>query len=535
MIKVIIADDEEKVAQLIFNLVDWRALEMQVMGIAHNGVEALLLAEKYVPDLIITDVRMPGCDGLSLIRQVKQKYPSVDFIIISGYRHFEYAQSAIQYGVSDYLLKPIKKDELTLTLQKMREKHQKRNEQFSQQEQLRLRIEEEREDLRISLFSALKNTTYQAKTPEELNDIYGYHTRTGIFQILLIKIDGEYDLIHGDGLRVIRQKTGAALLETFEGICFDLQLAFTDTTVQVFLNYESEKSAEIRRQMRTALDAIRVQNSIFSDMVFTGAIGPPDESPAMLADALKMAQHTLASRILRGAGGLLDVQPETGENIDALSLLSETIKALQTALEVMDKEALNTALHSFAKKIKENTALSGDNILYLVSGACQAYLTLARSLGIRLADTEMIYEEFESRLDLCSSLDEVIECLSQTVSITFSAAMQTKSEEEGKPVRSVKQYISIHYSKAVTLEQMAEMAGFNASYFSTLFKKETGQTFSEYLQAVRIERAKDLLRETDSPIARICEEVGYSDLKYFSATFRKLTGIKPGEFRKLYS
>ena len=123
MMKVIVADDEAKVCQLICSLVDWASLDMEVAGVAHNGIEALELVETLRPDLIITDIRMPGYDGLELISRAKAAKPDLDFIIVSGYRHFEYAQSAIKYGVSDYLLKPIKKADLIETLLRTREKY----------------------------------------------------------------------------------------------------------------------------------------------------------------------------------------------------------------------------------------------------------------------------------------------------------------------------------------------------------------------------------------------------------------------------
>ena len=107
MIKVVIADDEEKVCQLIMGLIDWESLGMRIVGVAHNGIEALERIKECKPDLIITDIRMPGYDGLELIRQTQEIKADVDFIIISGYRHFDYAQNAIKYGVGDYLLKPI--------------------------------------------------------------------------------------------------------------------------------------------------------------------------------------------------------------------------------------------------------------------------------------------------------------------------------------------------------------------------------------------------------------------------------------------
>ena len=114
--RVIIADDEQKVCQLIYDLVPWENYGMTVVGMAYNGLDTLDLIKKQAPDLVITDIKMPGCDGLELIHRAKKQQEKIDFIIISGYRFFEYAQNAIKYGVSDYLLKPIKQEELVQPL-----------------------------------------------------------------------------------------------------------------------------------------------------------------------------------------------------------------------------------------------------------------------------------------------------------------------------------------------------------------------------------------------------------------------------------
>ena len=119
MLKVVIADDEARILSLIRLLPDWDALGIEVAGTAGNGLEALALIERERPDILITDIRMPGCQGLELIERARRIVPDIEIIIISGYAHFEYAQTAIKLGVGDYLLKPIKKDELTATLSKL--------------------------------------------------------------------------------------------------------------------------------------------------------------------------------------------------------------------------------------------------------------------------------------------------------------------------------------------------------------------------------------------------------------------------------
>jgi two-component system, response regulator YesN len=148
MLRVLIADDESKVCQLIEKLVDWDALGMEVVAVAENGIEALEKIKEFHPDIVITDIRMPGYDGLDLIRLGKEEAPKAEFVIISGYRHFEYAQMAIRYGVNAYLLKPIKKDELTETLKRLSTRFRAQTEQLSQEEKTRLAIRSDEKNLR---------------------------------------------------------------------------------------------------------------------------------------------------------------------------------------------------------------------------------------------------------------------------------------------------------------------------------------------------------------------------------------------------
>ncbi|MBP1736378.1 MAG: two component transcriptional regulator, AraC family [Oscillospiraceae bacterium] len=119
MHSAIIADDEDKICMLIQKLVDWETLDIRVVGVANNGNDAFQMIERYRPDIVITDIRMPGLDGIQLVEKTRKLDIAASFVVISGYRQFEYAHQALKFGVEDYLLKPIKKDELTATLQKI--------------------------------------------------------------------------------------------------------------------------------------------------------------------------------------------------------------------------------------------------------------------------------------------------------------------------------------------------------------------------------------------------------------------------------
>ena len=151
MLKVVIADDEARVCQLILMLADWDGLGMEVAGVASNGLEALELVERLRPDILITDIRMPGCHGLELIERAKDKFPQLEIIIISGYAHFEFAQTAIKHGVGDYLIKPIKREELMATLEKLGQRCRQRNQSATEMEQLRRSNQETENLLRLRL------------------------------------------------------------------------------------------------------------------------------------------------------------------------------------------------------------------------------------------------------------------------------------------------------------------------------------------------------------------------------------------------
>ena len=189
MIKVVIADDEVRICQLILALVDWEALGLKVVGTAHNGLEAIAMVRTLQPDILITDIRMPGCSGLELIDQVKRDDQSLEIVIISGYAHFEYAQQAIKYGVGDYLLKPISKTELTATLQKLAGRICAQKKNAEDEAQQKKKTQKDVALLRENLISGLLDQKNRKISIGELQEQYGLQVQDGVFQAFLLKMD----------------------------------------------------------------------------------------------------------------------------------------------------------------------------------------------------------------------------------------------------------------------------------------------------------------------------------------------------------
>ena len=537
MIKVVVADDEEKVCRLICNLVDWSAFEMEVVGTAHNGLEALELVERLSPDLMVTDIRMPGCDGLELISRAKQLDRQLEFIIISGYRHFEYAQTAIKYGVGDYLLKPIKRDELAATLEKMRERYRRRTDQVSKEEQLRLRLQSDIDKLRAGLFTDLllqREPPAEALGLERLNRDYHYAFRPGCFEAVGVKIDGGRELLTSGAFKVLEEKLSRILRGLLRPVCAELEFCFQGSRVWGVLNYAPQDRPAVRRQLKAALDELKVQKSFFPEQ-FTIGQGRVADSPAGLPDSMEDVRRALDQRLVEGAGKLLEPPPRADGVPRGRELLADVSKAMEAGLEILDPAPVLGAVRLMRGDLLASETVTGGEVLYLAGEVCSTFLLLLRNLHYELPDGDGLLDDFLARADLCSSAEQIWEELEAAVGESLTALIEQKRQEDTRPIRTAKQYIQEHADEPLTLEEVSRVVGFNASYFSSLFKKETGQNFVEYLSEVRMERAKELLKETDLPVSEICGRVGYSDLKYFTKSFKKVTGIKPGEFRKLYS
>lgn len=219
MLKVIIADDEPKVNLLLQKIVDWEKLGYQIAGTANDGERALQLIEEEKPDVLMTDIRMPGVDGMELIRRAKELRPDLVFIVVSGYRQFEYAQTALKYGVTDYLLKPVNAEELTQLLIRIREEEEKKrrldNWTASVDRQLRENEWKKREQL-VDNLREYAQENRELNGYESLNQEYGCDFHEGTYQVIIIKPDIPSAEEHGDAYRIMMKRSLSVVQKALE-------------------------------------------------------------------------------------------------------------------------------------------------------------------------------------------------------------------------------------------------------------------------------------------------------------------------------
>ncbi len=527
MLRVVIADDEEHICKLILALADWKRLQMEVVATACNGLEALAFVETFSPDILITDIRMPGCGGLELISRAKEIAPALEVIIISGYAQFDYAQTAIQFGVGEYLLKPVNQEALNSTLEKMAERCQNRKKSATDMELLRQSTLSGQERLRANLLPDLAAGRFAALDAAALRQTYHFHASADTYQLFLLKLDYDLDQFQEPSLAIVRSKAEDIFRSSLPEKCQDFLLMADGSDFYGLVHYAAAQRDALRGLLRECLNQLIAQQSLLGPVVFSLALGQPVAEPASLPQSFQSLRHIVAERLLEGTGRFLErvAAPVMGEN----SPLPRYVGAATHAIEMFSLEEGQSALDGLKEAALAISGISGMELLELVKGAGLFFMT---RLGVE--GREQMAGDFDSRLWHSASAGELFDCLSRLQANLLAAALERQKSQTGQPIRLAKQYIQKHYMNPITLEEVSEATGFSVNYFSTLFKKETGEGFAKYLTRVRMEEARNLLRETRLPVSEICKQVGYVDLKHFTHTFKTATGLTPGEFRKLY-
>lgn len=537
MVKVIVADDEVKVCQLICHLIDWEGLGMELVGVAHNGIEALELISQKKPDLVLTDIRMPGCNGLELLKRVHEDNPDLEFIIISGYSHFEYAQTAIQYGISDYILKPVNREQLEASLRKVCQRQQQKAEAEQEKQQL-LRQTADISRLRDKLWQDLERRQ-MPQTLQACNETYGYEFTEGMYQIFCIRADfkrnEDINQSYADYVfDQLRTKARTALESRVAPLCREFAVTDRDGCLIGLTNYVPDQQWAVRSALSSVLNGLCVDLHAFEQMQLHLSVSRQEKSVAALPDCLDQAQLAMSQRLFLQDTLFLETLPDEKE-LGVEQIYLEFGAATGKSLDLLSTQQLATDIGWLQRTIREKGASGRQAVqivqkayyLFLLSGVFQneAYLSLL----------EEKQAQFDRKTEFCSTYENLFRLLQDACLQGLEELRARLDQEKVRPIALAKRYIEEHYAEPLSLDEVCSQVGFSASYFSTLFRKETGQTFLEYLSEVRIEEAKKLFRETRLTMEAICQMVGIHDYKRFAKNFKKVNGISPKEYRNLYS
>lgn len=536
MMRVLIADDEIKVCQLISHLIDWQALGLEVAGIVNDGKSALQFISDKKPDIVITDIRMPIYDGIELIRRSKEIDPGIHFIIISGYSHFEYAQTAIKYGVEDYLLKPLKKKELEGTLNKIIEKYTALQTITSEREKLQSMVHQAAEKVKKNLMADMimnpggAERSFDSKT---VNEEYHCHFTEGFYAILKIQPFLSAELINEAAYALLLSKLHDLAREKLEPCCEELVLSINENAVLCIINVKDSSLTEVKRQLNKLKSEISGLRDIFQEIHIIMGFSSVVAELKQLFRCIQEADVSILNRISEPGKSIIEYASYRSAGISASDLADSKYRnAILAYLEVFDTQAILAKIQELQAKL-EPYSFDG-KLIY----SCYMEVVDIFEFGMKNNHFEFDFPDanwFRKKYGRYMTTQEAFGGLQDDIRLLFGKFEENRKMADYKPIRMAKQYIQENYNTGLSLEGVSAQIGFNPAYFSSLFKKETGKNFMEYIMEVRIQNAKEFLVQTDKNVDEIAMEVGYTDLKYFSKLFKKITGLNPSEYRKLYS
>ena len=533
MLKVFLVEDESLIREGLRNNIPWEQYGYRLVGDAADGEMALPLIRKTRPDVIITDIKMPFMDGLSLSKVVSAEFPKVKIIIISGHDDFEYARQAIEVGVEQYLLKPITKMTLKKVLLELREK-----------------IEQD-----------MEQEDYQAKFQAEMH-AYEQFARRRFFEKVL---EGELSVqeIYEEAAKLSLELTAS---------CYNLMFFSVQEKNQ---GYQTEKTEKYSRQqdeilhyflrhpqyilfswnvgcygvlIKSETDMMQVltENCINqiqevcedeeSEVNWYVAVGKPVERLSLLHECYESVNRLFAHRFVMPDAHILTenrlADYLTGQEDGRLEHVSPANMDPEVIRDFLAKGSMgeiDNFVESYLRSVGEalESRVFRDYVVLNIRFATIAYI---ESIGSGKEEhSEKLSNQYP---DMNRGKDEVNDYFADMLRAAMTIRDEKSDFQSRKMMRKALEYIDENYAKEnLSLNEVADEVKVSANYFSAVFSQNMQKTFVEYVTAKRMEKAKKLLRNTEKSFGEIAMEVGYKDAHYFSFVFKKTQKCSPREYR----
>ncbi len=537
--KVLIADDEQMIIKLIISLIPWDELNLELASTASNGLEAIEYLKNNDADILITDARMPECDGIELIKWCHQQKKEMRYIVISGFRHFEYAHGAIQYGVDSYLLKPINQEELIENLKLIINKLEEKRREKSKASEMKAQPDLNRDRMRrhfISsyVFDGKEFLNREIDSVDYINEEYQLNFAEGIYRAIFVKLDDTKNTSYrlGSFLDKIKEEAEAMWAEYItENIGCSVH-----SGVMFFLNYQEEQRESLKRDIEALLAKCEKMVDTLDGIRVTIGVSCAEKSLHGIRHCMVTAVDAIKYRLYLPHVPVIYYDDYSYKIVPVSSIWTvERSNLLENYLRTGNEKGIQKLLFDLKMEIHKDKNIS-PVVLYDVARTIQEEVERVFSTFVRDEDEKAeLFEKYLTELDNTETVDGIGDCLSHMCRKSIEIIEREMKQQEIQPIRMIRQYIDEHFSENISLDDLADKVQLSKNYVSAIFRKETGVNFLDFLTSKRIDEAAKLLRKSTMSISEIAEKVGYSDVKYFSKLCKKNLGMSPSEYRKLYS
>ncbi len=543
MLKIFLAEDEVVVRETIKRMIPWEELGFELVGEAADGEMALPLLLRQQPDLLITDIKMPFMDGLTLAKLAKKEIPGLKVVILSGYDDFNYAKQAISIGVEDYLLKPITKNALIERLTEIHSRYEHEKTQKEYYEKFQREMQAYEKNSSRDFFEALVRGSMDTMEIYKKAEKLGLDIVAEAYNVLIFTMNCDEDFSGQRDEYSSWEAESLELLESFfSGHSSAMLFRSNIFSYGVLIKGQRENIEENTRacvdEIRKILDRQEGRREWFL------AVGQPVERLGQIQKSYHTASRAFSQRYLYDENILYYDEMETMEHHSGQAEAEDN-----TYLQKVDVNALNPAI--LQKFLSNGLLEETENFVrdyfyaigqepmeslifrnYVILNVRFSVISFLKGLGcdtneMEAADTEEVLAESGKNMESAIAYAEKM----------ISQAIEIRDQNSGNKNRSILKtavdFIDSHYmDEEISLNAVANVANVSSNHFSALFSQNMGQTFIEYLTSLRMNRAKELLRCTGMRSSEIAGEIGYKDAHYFSYLFKKTQGMTPSDYRK---
>ncbi|WP_312644300.1 response regulator [Hydrogenoanaerobacterium sp.] len=531
MYSLMLVDDEYDVRKAILETICWNELGFEVVGEAENGREALDVAQRLNPDVIITDIKMPFMDGIEFVKVLREENPITKIVFLTGFNDFEYAKTAIQFNVMEYLLKPISADNLSKTLTSIRKKLDEERDALRDIERMKKNYETDRRIMRMGFLHAL---------------VAGGLTKEYIvvtFPKLGLQLDGECNLVFVTKPSRHSLETNTLGVDDTDLLMSSISKLITQIADRYAHNetfWHLDHIVTILSDNRKTIDAnsdmlmLEIQQNMEHFYGISSTIGVSEkfDEVSKIRLAYESALSALDYRLILGRNRIIhigDIEPDSKVRF----LFDESNETtLKSILKTGTKEQVSKFINRMFENMRRHKATISDYQIYII----EMFSVVVKTAKSLIPDFDLNVGNnlnFITDIFTHESIDDVklwFERLCHRVMEYINLQRQDSADIlAGKGY----EYIKKNYQASdLSLKSVSEQLHISPSYFSSIFKKSTGDSFTNVLIKIRMENAKELLLSTNKKIFEIAQETGYTDQHYFSYCFKRYFQISPNEMRR---
>lgn len=526
--RVLLVDDESHITRNLEKVIPWEMLGLTVGGTAKNGVEALELMELESYDLLLCDIRMPVMDGLELVRHIREKDMPCEIIMLTGYQDFAYTRTAIQFGVNDYILKPIPYDELTGVIARIMTSQRNKLKQLQEEKQkLDRMIDLASEKILYDIIMDYTDVTadnwlltgdeQQLKQQQFILIVLDLDVSSETSKDWRDWSDKERKLWNFAVCNVLREKLQQkelhhAVIQIRDGEwCVLIEM---DKMAAFELSLVSEWADMLLKAIKS-----HVKLSLFAGIYHEFA------AVADLSNAYKIVQQGMQ---LTPVHDVIAIYPSQGQkSSQADQTFWDTAEKLIGAVKRGDAAGVDNELQSITELLQQMNEPSLNRVKPLLHFFVLHLMREMKEMAVFTREQE---DSLWRRLDRRFGIKDLLSVIHQVTNAVSERSMDKKKQSE-RSMTEARAFLDRNLYRDLSVEETATHVGLSNSYFSLLFKQTFGETFIEYVTRQRMERAKTLLAETPKSVAQIAKEVGYAERRYFTKVFMKYTGENPTDFR----